>query len=50
VVSPRPYRGPRSSNAPLITDYHYVLDDLRRIGLLAGVAFAALIGLTFVIH
>ena len=33
-----------------ITDYGYVTSDLRRIGLLAGVAFAVLIGLTFVLH
>jgi hypothetical protein len=34
----------------LIVDYSYVVSDLKRIGLLAGVAFAVLIGLTFVVH
>jgi len=34
----------------MITDYHYVLDDLRRVGILAALAFLVLIGLTFVIH
>lgn len=32
------------------TDYSYVMSDLRRIGLLAVVAFAILGGLTLVIH
>ncbi len=43
-------RPARASNLPLITDYHYVYDDLRRIGVLAGIAFAVLIGLTFVVR
>lgn len=33
-----------------ITDYRYVMADLRRIGVLAAAAFVILIGLTFVIH
>jgi hypothetical protein len=33
----------------IITDYGYVAKDLRRIGILAGAAFAILIGLSFVI-
>jgi hypothetical protein len=43
-------RPARSSSLAAITDYSYVTSDLRRIGLLAGVAFAVLIGLTFVLH
>jgi hypothetical protein len=50
LAASRTYRPPRSSIAPLITDYRYVLTDLRRIGVLAGVAFAVLLALTFVIH
>ncbi len=46
----RVYRPARASALPLIVDYSYVVSDLKRIGLLAGVAFAVLIGLTFVVH
>jgi hypothetical protein len=35
---------------PVINDYSYVFADLRRIGLFAAAAFAALVGLTFVVH
>ena len=43
----RPIRG---GPTPVTVDYHYVLADLRRIGLLALVAFVILGGLTLVIH
>jgi hypothetical protein len=43
-------RPSRAGSLPSITDYGYVFADLRRIGLLAGAAFAVLIGLTFVVH
>ena len=46
----RLYRPARASSLPLIVDYRYVLADLKRIALLAAVAFAVLIGLTFVVH
>ena len=46
----RAIRPSRASSLPMITDYHYVLDDLRRVGILAALAFLVLIGLTFVIH
>jgi len=46
----RLYRPARASTLPLIVDYGYVVSDLKRIALLAGVAFAVLIGLTFVVH
>lgn len=34
----------------LTSDYSYVMSDLRRIGILAVVAFAILGGLTLVVH
>ena len=44
-------RRPARSNAPsLVTDYAYVMSDLRRIGVLAGAAFVLLVALTFVIR
>lgn len=43
-------RPARQSGPTLITDYAYVLSDLRRIGILAVVAVAILVGLTFVIR
>jgi hypothetical protein len=43
-------RPARASSLPAITDYGYVFADLRRIGILAAVAFLVLIGLTFVVH
>lgn len=43
-------RSPRPGALSTITNYHYVLDDLRRIGILAAIAFLVLIGLTFVVH
>ncbi len=46
----RTYRAPRMGSLIPITDYSYVMADLRRIGVLAGAAFIILIGLTFVIH
>lgn len=46
----RTYRPPRSGSLIPITDYSYVMADLRRIGVLAGAAFLILIGLTFVVH
>ena len=46
----RVYRAPRIGSLIPITDYSYVMADLRRIGVLAGAAFVILIGLTFVIH
>lgn len=45
--APRPLR--TGSLIP-ITDYRYVMSDLRRIALLAGAALLVLVGLTFVIH
>jgi hypothetical protein len=48
--SSRLARPARASSLAAITDYHYVLADLRRIGILAAIAFLVLIGLTFVIH
>ena|SRR5579884_2383425 len=48
--SSRSYRPPRSGSLIPITDYSYVMADLRRIGVLAGAAFLILIGLTFVVH
>lgn len=48
--SSRLVRPARASSLPAITDYGYVFADLRRIGLLAAVAFVVLIGLTFVVH
>lgn len=49
-LSARVPRVPRSSAMSMSTDYSYVMSDLRRIGLLAVVAFAILGGLTLVIH
>jgi len=46
----RTYRPPRIGGLIPITDYGYVLTDLRRIGLLALAAFLVLGGLTFVVH
>lgn len=46
----RAYRAPRLGSLIPITDYNYVIADLRRIGVLAAAAFVILIGLTFVIH
>jgi hypothetical protein len=46
----RTYRPPRSGSLIPITDYSYVMADLKRIGILAGAAFVILIGLTFVVH
>lgn len=43
-------RPARPTGPALVTDYAYVVSDLRRIGVLAGVAFALLIALTFVIR
>ncbi len=44
-------RRPARPSAPtLVTDYAYVMADLRRIGILAARAFALLIALTFVIR
>jgi hypothetical protein len=43
-------RPARASSLPAITDYSYVFADLRRIGLLAVIAFIVLLGLTFVVH
>jgi hypothetical protein len=49
-TSSRGIRPSRASSFPAITDYGYVFADLRRIGLLAAVAFLVLTGLTFVVH
>ena len=46
----RSYRAPRAGSLIPITDYSYVMADLKRIGVLAAVAFVILAGLTFVIH
>lgn len=46
----RSYRSPRSGGLIPITDYSYVLTDLRHIGILAAAAFVILAGLTFVVH
>ena len=46
----RSYRPPRIGGLIPITDYSYVMTDLRRIGVLAGIAFLVLFALTFVIH
>jgi len=43
-------RPARPAGPTIITDYSYVKSDLRRIGILAGAAFAVLIGLSFVIR
>ncbi len=43
-------RPARAAGPTLITDYGYVLSDLRRIGIVAAGAFALLIVLTFVIR
>jgi hypothetical protein len=43
-------RSSRAASLPLITDYSYVMTDLRRIGVLALGAFIILGALTFVIH
>jgi hypothetical protein len=37
----------RATSAPIV-DYSYVMGDLRRIGIVAGVLFVALLALTFV--
>lgn len=46
----RAYRAPKLGSLIPITDYSYVIADLRRIGVLAGAAFVILIALTFLIH
>jgi hypothetical protein len=43
-------RPARASSLPAILDYGYVFADLRRIGILAAIAFIVLLGLTFVVH
>jgi hypothetical protein len=43
-------RTARAAGPTIITDYSYVTKDLRRIGVLAGAAFAILIGLSFVVR
>ena len=40
----------RQTGPTLVTDYAYVMADLRRIGILAAAAFAILVVLTFVIR
>jgi hypothetical protein len=49
-AAPRGVRPARTSSFPAITDYGYVFADLRRIAILAAIAFIVLIGLTFVVH
>lgn len=55
-VAPRPSmlagvrRTTRASGPALVTDYNYVISDLKRIGILAGGAMVLLIGLTFVVR
>lgn len=47
----RPSSRPLRSRDPvMITDYGYVIEDLKRIGILAGAAIVSLLALTFVIH
>ena len=46
----RIYRAPRTGSLIPITNYSYVMADLRRIGVLAVAGFVVLIGLTFVVH
>ncbi|MGH2457447.1 MAG: hypothetical protein ACRDIY_01105 [Chloroflexota bacterium] len=46
----RSYRAPKLGSLIPITDYNYVIADLRRIAMLAAAAFVILIGLTFLIH
>ena len=49
-ASPTRINRPARSSSTLISDYGYVSRDLTRIAALAAVAFAVLVGLTFVIH
>ena len=47
----RPLIRPLGPSGPtIITDYAYVMTDLRRIGILAAVAFVVLLALSFVIR
>jgi len=46
----RAYRAPRGGGLIPITDYSYVMHDLRRIAMLAAAAFVVLGALTFVVH
>ena len=41
---------PSRATSTLISDYGYVSRDLTRIAILAALAFAVLVGLTFVVH
>jgi hypothetical protein len=49
-ASPSRINRPGRTSSTLISDYSYVSRDLTRIASLAAVAFAVLVGLTFVIH
>lgn len=49
-IPPRTRRPARSGGLIPITDYSYVMTDLRRIAVLAAAAFVVLGGLTFVVH